>query len=214
MPASLSYTRASRAVEKTAKNTLPINAPCSTDTSPRPPLSQSECHRFTIHAKRCKLQLVAAAPSSTYRAPRSHERQEANARCERERSTRAGQVCARKRTARGAHGTARAWIRGRRRTCGSAQGSTRHCESRPAVAVDVRLCRRRADEHTRAPRSQLARSDRQTLAYWLFDEPDVNDWLEMFWGSLLVVIGLKQLMDPVGILNPHKVLPSSSSSSS
>ena len=50
------------------------------------------------------------APSSTYRAPRSHERQEANARCERERGTRAGQVCARKRTTRGTHGTARASV--------------------------------------------------------------------------------------------------------
>jgi len=31
------------------------------------------------------------------------------------------------------------------------------------------------------------------------DEKDVNDWLELFWGSLLVVIGLNQLMHP-GVL--------------
>ena len=32
------------------------------------------------------------------------------------------------------------------------------------------------------------------------DERDVNDWLEMFWGSLLLVIGLKQLIDPGTLL--------------
>ncbi|MDP6379291.1 MAG: hypothetical protein QF885_06560 [Candidatus Thalassarchaeaceae archaeon] len=31
------------------------------------------------------------------------------------------------------------------------------------------------------------------------DEKDVNDWLELFWGSLLIVIGLNQLMHP-GVL--------------
>ena len=31
---------------------------------------------------------------------------------------------------------------------------------------------------TREEIRQLARSDRQTLAYWLFDEPDVNDWFD------------------------------------
>ena len=30
----------------------------------------------------------------------------------------------------------------------------------------------------------------------LADGKDVNDWLEMFWGSLLIVIGLNQLMHP------------------
>jgi len=32
------------------------------------------------------------------------------------------------------------------------------------------------------------------------DERDVNDWLEIFWGSLLLVIGLKQLIDPGTLL--------------
>ena len=32
------------------------------------------------------------------------------------------------------------------------------------------------------------------------EERDVNDWLEMFWGSLLLVIGLKQLIDPGTLL--------------
>jgi hypothetical protein len=31
------------------------------------------------------------------------------------------------------------------------------------------------------------------------EEKDVNDWLELFWGSLLIVIGLNQLMHP-GVL--------------
>lgn len=34
------------------------------------------------------------------------------------------------------------------------------------------------------------------------EERDVNDWLEMFWGSLLVVIGLNQLMHPGTLLAP------------
>ncbi|MBS72049.1 MAG: hypothetical protein CMO20_03725 [Thermoplasmata archaeon] len=35
-----------------------------------------------------------------------------------------------------------------------------------------------------------------------FDEKDVNDWLELFWGSLLVVIGLNQLMHPGVLFSP------------
>ncbi len=34
------------------------------------------------------------------------------------------------------------------------------------------------------------------------EQRDVNDWLEMFWGSLLVVIGLNQLMHPGTLLAP------------
>ncbi len=36
----------------------------------------------------------------------------------------------------------------------------------------------------------------------LADERDVNDWLEMFWGSLLIVIGLNQLMHPGTLFAP------------
>jgi hypothetical protein len=36
----------------------------------------------------------------------------------------------------------------------------------------------------------------------LADEKDVNDWLEMFWGSLLIVIGLNQLMHPGSLFAP------------
>ncbi|HHZ74199.1 MAG TPA: hypothetical protein EYN58_03285 [Candidatus Poseidoniales archaeon] len=36
----------------------------------------------------------------------------------------------------------------------------------------------------------------------LADERDVNDWLEMFWGSLLIVIGLNQLMHPGSLFAP------------
>ena len=36
----------------------------------------------------------------------------------------------------------------------------------------------------------------------LADEKDVNDWLEMFWGSLLIVIGLNQLMHPGSLFSP------------
>jgi hypothetical protein len=36
----------------------------------------------------------------------------------------------------------------------------------------------------------------------LAEERDVNDWLEMFWGSLLIVIGLNQLMHPGSLFAP------------
>jgi len=36
----------------------------------------------------------------------------------------------------------------------------------------------------------------------LADERDINDWLEMFWGSLLIVIGLNQLMHPGSLFSP------------
>tara|TARA_B110000014_G_scaffold262123_1_gene255397 strand:+ start:1717 stop:2358 length:642 start_codon:yes stop_codon:yes gene_type:complete len=36
----------------------------------------------------------------------------------------------------------------------------------------------------------------------LADERDINDWLEMFWGSLLIVIGLNQLMHPGSLFAP------------
>ena len=36
----------------------------------------------------------------------------------------------------------------------------------------------------------------------LAEEGDVNDWLEMFWGSLLIVIGLNQLMHPGSLFAP------------
>ena len=32
------------------------------------------------------------------------------------------------------------------------------------------------------------------------DEPDINDWLEVFWGSMLVMIGLHQMINPGSLL--------------
>ncbi len=36
----------------------------------------------------------------------------------------------------------------------------------------------------------------------ILDERDVNDWLELFWGALLIVIGLHQLVNPGSLLSP------------
>lgn len=45
-------------------------------------------------------------------------------------------------------------------------------------------------------------TEEDTVTQDFSEEKDVNDWLEMFWGALLIVIGLNQLMHPGALFSP------------